>query len=82
MSLAVFAMLWQHAHRQAASPLEYVAVAVAAVITAYALVRTVQATIRPGESEPDHIKRTVLDEEPIVGKPSPSADEAGNRAEL
>lgn len=56
----------QHAHlgKQTPSFLEYVVVAFACVVCAYALVRAVQWTIRPGEHSPDHIKRRILEEEP------------------
>lgn len=58
----------QHAHlaKQTPSFLEYVVVAFACVVCAYALVRAVQWTIRPGEHSPDHIKRTILEDEPPV----------------
>ncbi len=57
---------WQHAHSAAEKPLliEYVVVAFACVVCAYALVRAVQWTVRPGEQNPDHIKRTILEDEP------------------
>jgi hypothetical protein len=65
-TLAMLAGLMQHAHgaKQAPSFLEYVIVAIACVVCAYALVRAVQWTIRPGEHSPDHIKRTILEDAP------------------
>ncbi|MCL6482391.1 MAG: hypothetical protein K6U02_11765 [Firmicutes bacterium] len=59
-------LFWQHAHVPAEKPLliEYGVVAVACVVCAYALVRAVQWTVRPGEQNPDHIKRTILEEAP------------------
>ncbi len=56
----------QHAGAAEENPsfLEYAVVAVACVVCAYALVRAVQWTIRPGEHSPDHIKRTILEDEP------------------
>ena len=55
------------------SPVEYVLVAIAVVTAAYALVAAVRMTFRPGETEPNHIKRVILDDdagpgEPLVGQ--------------
>ena len=61
------ALLLQHehgAHTQPRSPLEYIVVAIAALITAYVLVKAVQMTFRPGEHEHDHIKRSILEDQP------------------
>lgn len=64
----LLSLLWQHAHSPAEKPLliEYVVVAFACVVCAYALVRAVQWTVRPGEQNPDHIKRTILEDAPLA----------------
>jgi hypothetical protein len=51
-----------HPHLDLASwsALEWVAVAVAAVAVVWSIWRSVRLTLRPGETEPDHIKRSVL----------------------
>jgi hypothetical protein len=56
---------WQHNHAatEPRSWLEYVIVGIAAVVMAWTLVKATQWTIRPGEHNADHIKRTILDDE-------------------
>jgi hypothetical protein len=44
-------------------PLDYVIVAIAVVLVAAAAIQTVRRLIRPGEDAPDHIKRTVLQDD-------------------
>jgi len=58
--------LVRHAHPHAPGPtlVEYAIVVVATLITAYVLVRAAQMTVRPGENEPQHIKRAILEERP------------------
>ncbi len=63
MKTSIVMALLQHAHRPPRSPLEYVIVFIAAVVTAYVLVLAVKWTMRPGEDRPDHIKRTILEDE-------------------
>ena len=41
-------------------PLDYVIVAVAVVVVLVTALQTVRRLIHPGETAPDHIKRTVL----------------------
>ena len=62
---AIFAALLQndHAASQPRSFFEYVIVGIAAVVMAWTLVKATQWTIRPGEHNADHIKRTILDDE-------------------
>ena len=64
MQALIVLALFQHAHRAPRSPLEYVIVFIAAVVTAYVLVLAVKWTMRPGEDRADHIKRTILEDEP------------------
>ncbi len=45
----------------------WVIVGVASLFVAWVFWRAVVLTIRPGEEEPDHIKRTILDDDPPVG---------------
>lgn len=45
-------------------PLDYVIVAIAVVFVAAAAIQTVRRLIHPGEDAPDHIKRSVLLDDP------------------
>lgn len=51
-----------HPHAPGASLLDYAIVVVATLIAAYTLVRAAQVTFRPEETDPNHIKRTILEE--------------------
>ena len=44
-------------------PLDYVIVAIAVILVAVTAVQMVRWLIHPGESAPDHIKRTVLSDD-------------------
>ena len=47
---------------------EWVAILIAAVLVVWVIWRAVVLTVRPGEDDPHHIKRTVLeDDEPDAG---------------
>ena len=46
------------------SPLEWGIVGVSAVFVAWVFWRAIQLTLHPGEEEPDHIKRSILEDEP------------------
>lgn len=61
----LFALLQMHAAQPAARPAfyEYLIVGGAAVATAWAFWAAIKATVHPGENEPDHIKRLVLEDE-------------------
>jgi len=62
---AVLAAWLQHEgmHSAPQSFVEYILVGIAAVILVWTLVKATQWTIRPGEHNADHIKRTILDDE-------------------
>ena len=47
-------------------PVEWVAVVVAQAFAIWALWKAVMYTVRPGEEEPDHIKRIIFSEEDRV----------------
>jgi len=49
---------------QTPGPLQWLLVAVAGAVLAYALWQAVWHTTWPGESDETHIKRRILDEEP------------------
>ena len=61
----ILAAWLQHEHMSSAprSFVEYVIVGIAAVIMVWTLVKATQWTISPGEHDPDHIKRTILDDD-------------------
>ena len=58
----------QHS-RPPASAIEYVLVGIATVVAAYALVLAVRMTLQPGEGDPNHIKRTILEDPPVPRVP-------------
>jgi len=43
--------------------IEWTLVAVAGLFVAWVIYRAVVLTIRPGEDDPDHIKRSILDDD-------------------
>jgi hypothetical protein len=51
-------------HASHASVLEWVLVLAAAVVLVWALGLALRHTVRPGETDPDHIKRRILVDEP------------------
>ncbi len=62
----MLAFLQGHAgHGAGARPtlFEYVLVGIAIVAAAWTIYLAVRYTVRPGESNPDHIKRRILDDE-------------------
>ena len=44
-------------------PLEWAAVGLAALFVVWVIWRAVVLTVRPGEDEPDHIKRSILNDD-------------------
>jgi hypothetical protein len=57
-----------HAAYSSLSPLEQGIVIVAGLIAAWSIWKAVSLTLHPGEQEPDHLKRMILDE-PAPGAP-------------
>ena len=59
--------LQQHAGHGAAANqpafYEFVLVAIAVVVMVWAVYKAVRVTLRPGEEEPNHIKRLILEDE-------------------
>lgn len=53
-------------HHAAAPPglLSYLIVAVAVAVVAWVFYLAIRMTVSPGETEPDHIKRTILEDKP------------------
>ena len=45
-------------------PFEWIAVGLAALFVVWVIWRAVVLTVRPGEDDPDHIKRQILRDEP------------------
>jgi len=71
MNWALSVAAWlqhEHARSEPRSFVEYIIVGIAAVIMAWTLVKATQWTIRPGEHNADHIKRTILDDD-FIEKP-------------
>lgn len=60
-----------HEHFQGLSVLEWALTLAAALAAAWCIWLAVRYTLRPGETEPDHIKRLILDEprRPSAGAP-------------
>ena len=56
-------MMDHAAHASHASPLEWLLVCAAAVILVWSLVAAFRYTLRPGETDPGHIKHRILDDE-------------------
>jgi hypothetical protein len=57
-------MMDHAAHASHASPLEWLLVCAAAVILVWSLAAALRYTLRPGESDPGHIKHRILHDEP------------------
>lgn len=58
--------LWAQMHHPVEPPgfVSYLIVAVAAVVVAWVFYLAIRMTVAPGETDRNHIKRTILDEEP------------------
>jgi len=56
-------MMDHAAHASHASPLEWVLVCAAAVVLVWSLAAALLYTLRPGESDPAHIKHRILNDE-------------------
>ena len=56
-------MMDHAAHVSHASALDWMLVCAAAVILVWSLAAALRYTLRPGESDPGHIKRRILDDE-------------------
>ena len=57
-------LLAVHEHFADMGPLEWATAAVAGLVAAWVIYLCVRHALRPGEEQPDHIKRSILDEEP------------------
>ena len=53
-----------HAHFEDLSAGEWALTILAVLISVWAIWRSVGYALNPGETEPDHIKRTILDDDP------------------
>jgi hypothetical protein len=63
-------------------PLEWMGVGLAGVFVVWVIWRAVVLTIHPGEEEPDHIKRMILDDDaPIAKGPKPHGASLAAREE-
>jgi hypothetical protein len=65
---------WLAAHDHdvsALGPWEWVIVGAASIVAAWVIWKAVALTLHPGEEEPDHIKRTILQDEPPAAPPPP-----------
>ena len=49
---------------------EWIAVGLAGLLVVWVIWRAIVLTVRPGEDDPHHIKRTVLDDDPPDGSRS------------
>ena len=64
-----------HAHFENLGPFEWGLVILAALIGAWTIWLAVKYTLRPGEDEPEHVKRSILDGPrvaPAGGTPPPA----------
>lgn len=57
-------------------PLEWAIVAVGGAISLWVIWRAVRTTLRPGEEAPDHVKRSILEDEDRALAPPPPAPAA------
>ena len=64
-------VLSAHAHGGfgAWSWVEWAIFAFCCLVTAWVLWVAVRLTLRPGEEEPDHVKRSILDDDPLPPRP-------------
>jgi hypothetical protein len=63
-----------HAHFESLGTFEWMLVGIAALIGGWTIWLAVKYTLRPGEDEPDHVKRSILDDPralPVGGTPPP-----------
>jgi hypothetical protein len=51
---------------------EWTIFAVCCLVTAWVLWLAVRWTLHPGEEEPDHVKRSILDDDPPPSAPTPA----------
>ena len=56
------ALLAAHAHFGSLTPYEWVLVGVAGLAAAWSIWKAVVYTVRPGEQDPAHVKRLILDD--------------------
>ena len=66
-------LLAAHEHFENLGPFEWAAVAAAGVVSAWVIWKAVVYTLHPGEEDPGHIKRMILDDGPAAGSPIPPA---------
>lgn len=60
-------VLLAHVHFERLSAFEWALTAAAGLAAAWTIWLAVRYTLTPGESEPDHIKRMILDDPPARG---------------
>lgn len=71
--------LAEHAHTSPSTwgPVDWAILVAGALITAWVIWLAVRWTLKPGEEEPDHVKRSILDDErPLRPPPSSGAPTA------
>ncbi len=75
-------LLAEHAHSVTdATPLMWAIWAAAFVASALSIWAAVRMTLHPGEEEPDHVKRSILDDDAaLVRAPSPPAPPTASAA--
>jgi hypothetical protein len=72
----------QGMHKMAGAPgatWEYALAAVSVAIVLWVFYLAIRMTIHPGEDDPDHIKRTILDDEPKSERKSENSPPPQNR---
>ena len=60
-----------HQHFTQMGPWEWATAVVAGLVCIWAVWRSVRYALDPGETEPDHIKRSILDDVPPAPPPRP-----------
>lgn len=68
-------LLAAHEHFRDMGAVEWITAVVAVVLSAWSIWLAVRYTLKPGETEPDHVKRSILDDGPPRA-PAPPRREA------
>jgi hypothetical protein len=75
----VIPLLAAHEHFQDMGPWEWFTAVAAALVSAWAIWKSVRYALDPGETEPDHVKRSILDDDPPAQAAAAAAEPTPRR---